>query len=129
MNAMQLAGFAVCAAAMALVMRRLRPEAATVLVIAAGCLAAMMVMPHLAQIVSGVLSLASAGGVQDAYMTSLLKISGISLLMDFSAQTCRDAQEDGLAMKVELAGRIMLIALAMPVMQALLGQIMSLSQH
>ena len=30
-------------------------------------------------------------------------------------------------MKVELAGRVMLIALALPVMQALLTQIMSLS--
>ena len=36
MGAAQIAGFAVCAAALALVLRRLRPEGATVLVIAAG---------------------------------------------------------------------------------------------
>ena len=127
MNALQIAGFAVCAAAIALVMRRLRPEAATVLVIAAGALASLMVIPQLGQIVSGVASLASEGGIQDGYMTQLLKVGGISLLMDFAAQTCRDAEEDGLAMKVELAGRVMLIALALPVMQSLLAQIMSLS--
>lgn len=112
---------------MALVMRKLRPEAASVLVIAAGALAALLVVPQLAEIVSGVASLAATGGVQDGYMTQLLKVGGISLLMDFAAQTCRDAGEDGLALKVELAGRVMLIALALPVMQALLGQIMSLS--
>jgi stage III sporulation protein AD len=123
----QLAGFAVCAAAMALVMRRLRPEAATALVIAAGALTAMMVLPQLQQLVSGVSALAEAGGVQESYMSPLLKVGGISLLTDFAAQTCRDAQEDGLAMKVELAGRVMLIALALPVMQALLTQIMSLA--
>ena len=127
MNALQIAGFAVCAAAIALVMRRLRPEAATVLVIAAGALASLMVIPQLGQIVSGVASLAAAGGIQDGYMAQLLKVGGISLLMDFAAQTCRDAEEDGLAMKVELAGRVMLIALALPVMQSLLAQIMSLS--
>ncbi len=127
MTAMQIAGFAVCAAAMALVMRRLRPESATALVIAAGALAALMVIPQLGQIVSGVASLAKAGGVQDGYMTQLLKVGGISLLMDFAAQTCRDADEDGLAMKVELAGRVMLIALALPVMRTLLEQILSLS--
>lgn len=124
---MQIAGFAVCVAAMALVMRRLRPEAASALVIAAGALAAMMVLPQLGQIVSGVTALASSGGVSDGYMSQLLKVGGISLLMDFSAQTCRDAGEEGLAMKVELAGRVMLIALALPVMQALLTQILSLS--
>lgn len=127
MNALQIAGFAVCAAAMALVMRRMRPEAAAALVIAAGVLAAMMVIPQLAEIVSGVASLAAAGGVQDGYMTQLLKVGGISLLMDFAAQTCRDADEDGLAMKVELAGRVMLISLALPVIRTLLAQIMSLA--
>lgn len=127
MNAMQFAGFAVCAAAMALVMRRLRPESATVLVIAAGALAGIMILPQLGQIVSGVTALASAGGVQEGYMTQLLKVGGVSLLMDFAAQTCRDAGEDGLAMKTELAGRVMLIALALPVMRTLLEQIISLS--
>lgn len=124
---MQIAGFAVCAAAMALVMRRLRPESAAALVIAAGTLTALMVIPQLSQIVSGVTALASAGGVQEGYMAQLLKVGGISLLMDFAAQTCRDAKEDSLAMKVELAGRVMLIALALPVMRTLLAQILSLS--
>lgn len=124
---MQIAGFAVCAAAMALVMRRLRPEAASALVIAAGALAAMMILPQLGEIILGVTALASAGDVQDGYMTQLLKIGGISLLMDFAAQTCRDAGEEGLAMKVDLAGRVMLIALALPVMRTLLEQILSLS--
>ena len=127
MNAFQLAGFAVCAAAMALVLRKLRPEAASVLVIAAGALAMMTLLPQLGQIVSGVTTLAKAGGVQEGYMSQLLKVGGISLLTDFAAQTCRDAEEPGLAMKVELAGRVMLIALALPVMEALLTQIISLS--
>lgn len=127
MSAVQIAGFAVCAAALALVMRRLRPESATALVIAAGALTGLMVLPLLAEIVSGVTALAAAGGVQDGYMTQLLKVGGISLLMDFAAQTCRDADEEGLAMKVELAGRVMLIGLALPVMRTLLEQILSLS--
>ena len=124
---MQIAAFAVCAAALALVMRRMRPEAATVLIVAAGALAGLMVLPHLAQIIDGVSALATEGGVQQAYITQLLKIGGISLLMDFAAQTCRDAGEDGLALKVELAGRVMLIGLSLPVMRTLLGQIMSLA--
>lgn len=128
MSAVQIAGFAVSAAALALVMRRLRPESATALVIAAGALTGLMVLPRLAEIVSGVTALAAAGGVQDGYMSQLLKVGGISLLMDFAAQTCRDADEEGLAMKVELAGRVMLIGLALPVMRTLLEQILSLSR-
>lgn len=128
MSALQIAGFAVCAAALALVMRKLRPEAAPVLVIAAGALTAMMVLPRLGEIISGVAALAAEGGVQEGYMGQLLKVGGISLLMDFAAQTCRDANEDGLALKVETATRVMLIALALPVMRTLLSQILSLSR-
>lgn len=127
MSALQIAGFAVCAAAIALVMRRLRPESATVLVIGAGLLLALAALPQLGEIVSGVAAMAGTGGVQAGYMTQLLKVGGISLLMEFAAQTCRDANEDGLALKVEFVGRLMLIALALPVMRTLLTQIMSLS--
>lgn len=125
--AVQLAGFAICAAAIALVMRKMRPEAATVLVIAAGLLAMTAVLPLLGQMLAGVKALAQRGGLQEEYMSSLLKIAGISLLMEFAAQTCRDAGEDSLAVKVELAGRIMLIVLALPVMDTLLAQVLSLS--
>ena len=127
MNAMQFAGLAVCAAAMAMLLRRLRPEAGWGLVVAAGVIILLLLTPTISAIINGVASLADMGGVSDAYMKQLLKIGGISLLMDFAAQTCRDASEDGLALKVELAGRIMLIALSLPVMQTLLTQIMSLA--
>lgn len=127
MSAMQYAAFAVCAAALALTMRRLRPESAPVLVIAAGTLSALLLLPQLAGIVTDVTALAAMGGVQDGYMTQLLKIAGICLTMDFAAQTCRDAGEEGLALKVELAGRVMLIAMSLPVMHTLLSQILSLS--
>lgn len=127
MNALQLAGFAVCAAAIALVMRKLRPEAATALVIGAGTMTTLALIPQLSQIVTGILSLAEAGGVRDEYLSQLMKVGGISLLSDFAAQTCRDAGEEGLAAKTELAGRIMLVSLALPVMCTLLEQILSLS--
>ena len=127
MSAMQYAAFAVYAAALVLVMRRLRPESAPALVMAAGSMAALLILPQLAQVISDVSALASLGGLQDGYMTHLLKIGGVSLLMDFAAQTCRDAGEESLAMKVELAGRVMLIGLALPVMRMLLLQILSLS--
>ncbi len=127
MSAIQAAAFAVCAAIMALVLRRIRPESGMALALGAGTLLAASVLPVLGSVISGVTNLARQGGVADGYMASLLKVCAISLLMDFAAQTCRDAGEDGLAMKTELAGRIMLISLSLPVMETLLAQIMSLS--
>lgn len=54
------------------------------------------------------------------------QIAGLSLLLDFAAQTCRDAQEEALALKVEFTGRVLLLSSALPVLQALLSQLVSL---
>lgn len=127
MDTVKLAGFAVCAALLALAVRRMRPEMGGVVALAAGVMAALLLLPALAEVVDGVTALARSGGVSQGYMALLMKVAGISLLMDFAAQTCRDAGEEGLAMKTELAGRIMLLTLALPAMQTLLRQILSLA--
>lgn len=127
MDLMKIAALAVCAAVCALVLRRLRPEMGAALSIAAGLMVLMLAIPMVAQVMSGLSTMAKSGGVSDGYMAQLLKVAGVSLLMDFAAQTCRDAGEESLAMKAEMAGRVMLLALALPFMQTLLGQILSLS--
>lgn len=127
MDFMKIAAVAVCAAIMALMLRRMRPEAGGVLALAAGVMVMLLALPTVAQLIGGLAGLAQSGGVSDGYLLQLLKVAGISLLMDFAAQTCRDAGEDGLAMKTELAGRVMLLSLALPFMQTLLGHILSLS--
>ena len=127
MDYMKIAGLAVGAAIMALVIRRVRPELGITLALSAGALLLLLVLPTLSRLIGGLTSLARTGGVSNQYMAQLLKVAGVSLLMDFAAQTCRDAGEEGLAMKAELAGRIMLLSLALPSMQTLLTQILSLS--
>lgn len=127
MDALKIAGISVCAAMMGMILRRLRPEAGAALSLGAGALMLLALLPGIRQAISGVMELGQMGGLPQGYMAQLLKVGGISLLMDFAAQTCRDAGENGLAMKAELAGRVMLILLALPFMQALLTQILSLS--
>ena len=124
---MKIAGLAVGGAIMALVIRRVRPELGMTLALSAGALLLLLALPTLSRLIGGLTALARTGGVSDQYMAQLLKVAGVSLLMDFAAQTCRDAGEEGLAMKAELAGRVMLLSLALPSMQTLLMQILSLS--
>ena len=127
MDYWKIAALAVSAALLALVIRRIRPELGMTLALAAGTVTLLLVMPALGQLIGGLSALAATGGVSDRYMAQLFKVAGVSLLMDFAAQTCRDAGEEGLAMKAELAGRVMLLTLALPSMQTLLTQILSLS--
>ena len=116
----KLAGFAVCAALVALILRRLRPEAGWGVSLGAGAIVLLAALPALSALVRGIASLSAMSGLDDSFMQQLLKIAGLSLLLDFAAQTCRDAQEEALALKVEFAGRVLLLSSALPVLQALL---------
>jgi len=127
MDMLKLSGFAVLAALMAMLLKRMRPEAGVAVALGAGVLLLALLLPTVEDAVTALSAIAASGGVPQGYMSQLLKVGGVSLLADFSAQTCRDAGEDGLAMKVELAGRVILIALALPFMESLLSHIMSLS--
>ena len=124
---LKLCGAAVCAAIFALILRSVRKEVSMAASLAAGILISALALPRLQEVVQGITHISRAGGLSDPYFQQLLRVCGVSLLMDLAAQTCRDAGESGLAMKVELAGRITLIALSLPFMQALLTQILSLS--
>ena len=127
MDAMKMAGFAIASALLLLMLRQIKPEAGIACAVCAGALLLLMLLPGLKQIMEGVVSLSQQSGVKPVYLSQLLKITGVSLLMDFAAQTCRDAGEQGLAMTTELAGRVMILTLALPAMQTLLRQILSLA--
>lgn len=127
MSILQLAGFSILAAVAALTLRRMRPELGAAVGVAGGVMVLLAALPFFSEAVAGIRALAEAGGVSSAYMGQLMKIVGVSLLMDFAAQTCRDAGEDGLAVKTELAGRALLLTLALPAMRTLLTQIVSLA--
>lgn len=127
MDVMRVAGMSIASALAVLLLRRMRPEMGLTAALAAGILLLTMVLPMISQVIGGITSMASSGGVKQHYLAQLLKVAGISLLMDFASQTCRDAGEEGLALKTELAGRVMLLSLALPAMQALLTRILALS--
>ncbi|ARP51263.1 stage III sporulation protein AD [Ruminococcaceae bacterium CPB6] len=107
-------GAALTAAVFAALLRRTNSEYAVVLRTAAGVLIVLeilqAVLPALREI-SGLLSSAGVGG---EYSGILLRALGVVFLTQFAADACRDAEETALASKVELAGRVGILVLALP---------------
>lgn len=127
MDVIGAAGLAIAAAVGALVLRGMRAEMGMAAAMTGGILLLLTALPHLAGIAGEITAMAKAANLRSSYLRQLMKVAGVSLLMDFAAQTCRDAGEEGLAMKAELAGRVMLLALAMPSMKMVLEQVLSLA--
>lgn len=56
----------------------------------------------------------------------ILKVLAVAYITDFTAQLCKDAGETTIGSKVELAGKIIIFYLAMPILTAILELIGSL---
>ena len=58
------------------------------------------------------------------YLDTVLRVIGVAYLAAFGGQVCRDAGEGALAAKVELAGKVLILAMSVPLMFALLDLIL-----
>ena len=51
-----------------------------------------------------------------SFFPIILKVLAVAYIADFTAQICKDSGETAIASKVELAGKVMIFYLAIPVM-------------
>ncbi len=117
MDIVQIAGIALCAAVVAAALRRYHQEYAVLVGIAAGAVILLGIFSGVAPAVRQIGTLLSAAGLSSEYAAVLLKTLGICFLTQFSADSCRDAGENSLASQVELAGKIGIVILALPLFE------------
>lgn len=120
-------GLVLAAAVLCLLVRQAgEPVLALVLGLAVGVLLWLRLLPELGQVCAAFAGLAEQAGLQPGYLAVLLKIILISYLAEFGAALCRDAGEGALAGRLELAGRVAVVALALPVVVELLTMVLSI---
>ncbi|MCI1964689.1 MAG: stage III sporulation protein AD [Oscillospiraceae bacterium] len=117
MNIVGIAGIAVCAAVIAAMLRRYHQEYAILLSIAAGVMILLEIFFNVAPAIKQIRTLFSASGLPSDYLMILMKTLGISFLAQFAADSCRDAGENALASKMELAGKISIVVLVLPLFE------------
>lgn len=117
MNVAGIAAIAVLAAVIAAMLRRYHQEYAVFISIAAGAVILFAVFSGVAPVVGRVGTLLSSSGLSADYAVILLKTLGICFLAQFAADACRDAGESALASNVELAGKVAIVVLSLPLFE------------
>jgi stage III sporulation protein AD len=117
-------GLAVLATVVLAVLRRERPEWGVLVGVAAGTVLLLAVLKPLAQVVVDLLRLAALGRVQSQYLALILKVLGVAYLASLAAQVARDAGEGMVAERVELAGKVVILLMAVPLLSAILDTLL-----
>ena len=103
-----------------MILRPTKPELAAVVSIAGGVIVLLMFVDSLGQVIQGFTSIVNKSGIKSEVFSALLKIIGIGYLTEFAAGICADANNNSMAQKVTLAGKVIILILALPIINNLI---------
>lgn len=121
-------GVGIVAAAIAVVLRQTKPEYAMLVSLAAGIFIIYKLFGDLVPVVAQIETILSSARVSHEYAGILFKSLGICLLTQIACDVCKDAGENAIASKIEMAGRICILAVSLPLFAQVLSIVYSLIQ-
>lgn len=126
MEIVKIMGVAIIGAVSALILKEHKPQLAIVVGIATAAVLFLMVLSQVEYVLNVVTLTATGLDINIEYIAAIFKMIGISYLSQFGSEICRDAGQNAIAAKVELAGKIMIVVLSVPVLIELMNLLVSL---
>ena len=132
-NAIQAIGIAqivatgLLGAVLALTIRKHSPEIALLITLTTALLIFFMLMPWLAETVALLSQLNDMLGVSMPYISLVLKAIAVAYIAEIGSQVCQDAGEATVSAKIDMAGKLIIMVIAAPVLLDLVHIIMGLT--
>jgi stage III sporulation protein AD len=120
MDIMKIVMVGIVATVLAVLLREEKPEIALVVSIVTGLVIFVFLITKLNAVMSVLKYFASKANIDILYFSTILKVIAIAYITEFGAQICRDAGETAIATKVELAGKVLIMVIAIPILAALM---------
>ena len=103
-----------------------RSDLAILIMLVSGICVFIFCLTQLSAILEFLNNLSNKAGIDTVYLSIVLKILAIAYLTSFASDICKDAGAGSLASKVEFAGKIFILALALPILGAVLDSILEI---
>ncbi len=126
MEIIQIVAIGMVAAILAIIIKDQSPELAIQISIVTGLIIFLLMITKLNSVLTVLKHFAAKANIDILYFSTILKVIGIAYITEFGAQVCRDAGENSIASKIEFAGKVLIMVLAVPVLAALLDIIIKI---
>lgn len=117
--------FSITSALIYLVLKEVQPTIAFLVVFVATIIIFIFVVEQVKVIVHFIELLAMKASIQTYYLDTVFKIIGVAYIVEISANLVKDAGLSSLAAKMELVGKIFILLLALPIIQAVIEMIIN----
>ena len=112
---------------LAVTLKEQKKEYALLVGIATGILILYMLMDSILKIRNLFEKAVNEAGLNSVYMVILIKVIVIAYICEFAVRFSEDAGEKAFGAKIELAGRILILAVSLPIIENLFNMILNLS--
>jgi stage III sporulation protein AD len=86
----------------------------------------LFLVDQISAIIQMLQKIAVDANVNMIYLETILKIIGIAYIAEFGAQISKDAGQGAIASKIELGGKILILAMAIPILTAIIETVIGL---
>lgn len=126
MTLLQLIGIAFIAALLIVVVRSTQPLIAAAIALVTSLFIVGQLLGRIDTVVGSFEKFAAEAKVAPIYIQTLLKVLGVAYVTEIGAQLVRDTGQESIALKIELAGKIVILVLAVPMMSIVLETVLEL---
>ena len=126
MEIIQVAFFAFTALFIFLLLKDNKSQVGFLVILAAGIGIFLYMIGQLADVIEFIKDIANKANIDTVYIGIVLKILAISYITSFCSEICKDSGAGSIGSKVEFAGKIMILGLAVPILMAVLNSILQI---
>lgn len=115
MEILKVSAFTLIAVVMIVLIKQEKKEIGVPISIFVAVALAIYAIIKLENVVQLVFDLIDNTGVNTKYLEIILKVIGISYIIEITKDVCIDSGESALGLKVEMAGKIMIVSMTIPI--------------
>lgn len=125
MDIIQIVVLGIVASILYIVLKDMNSSFAFFVIVITGVLIFLAIIKQIGVIFQLIESLGNKANIDGMYMETILKIIGIAYIAEIGASLTKDAGLSSVASKIELAGKIFILLLAIPIITAVIEAIIS----
>ncbi len=126
MDIIRIVSFTFIALFIYMLLKEKKSELALFVVLATGITIFLSAMGVLTEIMNFIDNIANRANINTVYIEIVIKILAIAYLTSFCSELCKDAGAGSIGTKVEFAGKILILSLAVPILMAVLDSILQI---
>ncbi len=126
MEILRLCAIGIVTALLAVVLKQHKSALAMLVSLGGGCLILFYALPYMRDILAFAGEFARKTGLNTAYVGAMVRVIAVTFITECAAALCRDAGESALAAKLEIAGKLIILGLSMPIVTSLFDTVISI---